>query len=182
MRHPSLRAVFLLVILAAAGLRPATAGAAEARPEDGAGGIPAGALTTIPLTEIQRGQHGYGLSVFAGTEPERFDVEVIGIMRNLSPDVSYILARLTGKGLEKSGVAGGMSGSPVFINGKLAGAVAFSWPFTNEAIAGITPIGSMRQLSGFKPLPTSPPPPQVKLSDILSRNIPKDLFATQFSR
>jgi len=188
MRHPSLRAAFLLAILALSGL-PLGAAAAEtadkaaaARTEDGAGSLPAGALTTIPLTEIQRGQHGYGLSVFAGTEPERFDVEVIGIMRNLSPDVSYILARLTGKGLEKSGVAGGMSGSPVFINGKLAGAVAFSWPFTNEAIAGITPIGSMRQLSGFKPLPTSPPPPQVKLSDILSGNIPKDLLATQFSR
>ena len=101
-----------------------------------------------PLDEIQRGQHGYGLSVFSGTEPERFDVEVIGVMRNLSPDVSYILARLTGKGLEKSGVAAGMSGSPVFIDGRLAGAVAFSWPFSKEAIAGITPIGSMRQLSG----------------------------------
>ncbi len=71
-----------------------------------ASGVPAGALPTIPLAEVQRGQRGYGLSVFSGTEPERFDVEVIGIMRNVSPDVSYILARLTGKGLEKSGVAG----------------------------------------------------------------------------
>jgi hypothetical protein len=187
MRHPSFRAAFLTAVALTA-MTATISGAATARPapepapEDSAGVVPAGALTTIPLTDIQRGQHGYGLSVFAGTEPERFDVEVIGIMRNLSPDVSYILARLTGKGLEKSGVAGGMSGSPVFIDGKLAGAVAFSWPFTNEAIAGITPIGSMRQLSGFKPLPVSPPPPQVKLSDILSGNLPKDLLATQFSR
>jgi hypothetical protein len=84
--------------------------------------------------------------------------------------------------LEKSGVAGGMSGSPVFIDGKLAGAVAFSWPFTNEAIAGFTPIGSMRQLSGFKPVPVSPPPPEVKLSDILTHHLPQDLIATQFAR
>ena len=103
--------------------------------------------------------------MFSGTEPERFDVEVIGVMRNVSPDVSYILARLTGKGLEKSGVAGGMSGSPVFLDGRLAGAVAFSWPFTNEAIAGITPIESMRQLSGLKPFPVSPPPPSINLSE-----------------
>jgi SpoIVB peptidase S55 len=171
------------LLLAAVCLGAAPAGAADPGPSpDAAAGIPATAAPTISLSEIQRGQKGYGLSVFSGTEPERFDVEVIGVMRNLSPEVSYILARLTGKGLEKSGVAGGMSGSPVFINGKLAGAVAFSWPFTNEAIAGITPIGSMRQLSGFKPVPVSPPPPEVKLSDILTHHLPQDLIATQFAR
>ncbi len=169
------------LLLAAVCLGAAPAGAVVPRPE-AAAGVPASALPTISLSEIQRGQKGYGLSVFSGTEPQRFDVEVIGIMHNVSPEVSYILARLTGEGLEKSGVAGGMSGSPVFIDGKLAGAVAFSWPFTNEAIAGITPIGSMRQLSGFKPIAVSPPPPEVKLSDILTHHIPQDLIATQFSR
>jgi hypothetical protein len=176
----SARAALLLAALCLGALPAGAAdpGAGSAAAVD----VPAGALPTIPLSEIQRGQKGYGLSVFAGTEPERFDVEVIGIMRNVSPEVSYILARLTGKGLEKSGVAGGMSGSPVFLDGRLAGAVAFSWPFTNEAIAGITPIGSMRQLSGFKPIPLSPPPPEVKLSDILTHHLPQDLIATQFSR
>ena len=152
-----------------------------AKAVDGAA-VPAGALPTIPISEIQRGQRGYGLSVFAGTEPERFNVEVIGVMRNVSPDVSYILARLTGKGLEKSGVAGGMSGSPVFLDGRLAGAVAFSWAFTNEAIAGITPIESMRQLSGLKPLPLAPPPPPVKLSDLLAGRVPQDLLTTQLQK
>jgi len=174
-----LAALCLGVLPAVAATHPASAGSPDAT---AATGIPAGALPTISLSEIQRGQRGYGLSVFSGTEPERFDVEVIGIMRNVSPEVSYILARLTGKGLEKSGVAGGMSGSPVFLDGKLAGAVAFSWPFTNEAIAGITPIGSMRQLSGFRPIPVSPPPPEVKLSDILTNHLPQDLIATQFAR
>jgi hypothetical protein len=192
MKHPAfgptrtalLLATALLPALLAAPLAANAADAAAAKSEEAAeaSAIPAGALPTIPLTEVQRGQRGYGLSVFSGTEPERFDVEVIGIMRNVSPDVSYILARLTGKGLEKSGVAGGMSGSPVFLDGRLAGAVAFSWPFTNEAIAGITPIGSMRQLSGLKPIALSPPPPQIKLSDILTHHLPKDLLATQFAR
>jgi hypothetical protein len=172
----------LLLAAVCLGAVPAAADPGPSPDAAAATGIPSGALPTISLSEIQRGQKGYGLSVFAGTEPERFEVEVIGIMRNVSPEVSYILARLTGKGLEKSGVAGGMSGSPVFLDGKLAGAVAFSWPFTNEAIAGITPIGSMRQLSGFKPIPVSPPPPEVKLSDILTHHIPQDLIATQFSR
>src|SRR4051812_9413427 len=189
MKHLGLiLSLFALLGLAAA--QPASLAAASApapapkpapKPDDAAS-LFAGAQTIFPLAEVKRGQRGYGLSVFAGTDPERFDVEVIGIMRNLSPDVSYILARLTGKGLEKSGVAGGMSGSPVFIDGRLAGAVAFSWPFTNEAIAGITPIGSMRQLSGLKPIPVSPPPPQIKLSDILTNHLPQDLLATQFSR
>jgi hypothetical protein len=181
----SARAALLLAAVCLPAI-PARAEEAAARRDAAAAsasaGVPAGALPTIPLSEVQRGQKGYGLSVFSGTEPERFEVEVIGIMRNVSPEVSYILARLTGKGLEKSGVAGGMSGSPVFLDGKLAGAVAFSWPFTNEAIAGITPIGSMRQLSGLKPIPVSPPPPEVKLSDILADHLPKDLLATQLSR
>lgn len=158
------------------------AAAAPAKAEDHAAAIPTGALPTISIAEVQRGQHGYGLSVFAGTQPERFDVEVIGIMRNVSPDVSYILARLTGKGLEKSGVAAGMSGSPVFLDGRLAGAVAFSWAFTNEAIAGITPIESMRQLSGLKPLPLTPPPPPVKLSELLAGRVPQDLLTTQLAK
>ncbi|HEY3571891.1 MAG TPA: SpoIVB peptidase S55 domain-containing protein [Thermoanaerobaculia bacterium] len=179
----SARAALLLAALALSAI-PAAAADPGPSPDAAAAatGIPAGALPTISLSEIQRGQKGYGLSVFSGTEPKRFDVEVIGIMRNVSPEVSYILARLTGEGLEKSGVAGGMSGSPVFLDGKLAGAVAFSWPFTNEAIAGITPIGSMRQLSGFRPIPVSPPPPEVKLSDILTHHIPQDLLTTQFAR
>jgi hypothetical protein len=176
--------VRLIVPLLAAPLlaAPVAAAATPAKAADGAAAVPAGALPTIPISEIQRGQKGYGLSVFAGTEPERFNVEVIGVMRNVSPDVSYILARLTGKGLEKSGVAGGMSGSPVFLNGRLAGAVAFSWAFTNEAIAGITPIESMRQLSGLKPLPLAPPPPPVKLSDLLAGRVPQDLLTTQLQK
>ncbi len=141
------------------------------------------ALPTIALGEVRRGQRGYGLSVFSGHQPERFEVEVVGVMRNSSPDNSYILARLTGKGLEKSGVIAGMSGSPVFLDGRLAGAVAFSWPFSQEAIAGITPIETMHRLSstGGEPIAPAPPLPPVGLSDLLAGRIPEDLLSKQLA-
>ncbi len=139
-------------------------------------------LPTIDLDEVKIGQKGYGLSVFSGGEPERFDVEVIGVMRNISPDMSYILARLSGRGLESSGVAAGMSGSPVFLDGRLAGAVSFGWPFSKEAICGITPIALMRSLATLGgPLPTTPPPP-VELAGLLAGRIPADLLVRQLSR
>jgi hypothetical protein len=132
---------------------------------------------------VRRGQRGYGLSVFSGHQPERFEVEVVGVMRNSSPDNSYILARLTGKGLEKSGVIAGMSGSPVFLDGRLAGAVAFSWPFSQEAIAGITPIETMHRLAstGAEPIAPAPPLPPVGLSDLLAGRIPEDLLSKQLA-
>src|SRR5688572_10790778 len=100
----------------------------------------------MPLAEVRAGQKGYGVSVFSGTTRERFDVEILGVVRNLEPNVSRVLARLSGRGLESTGVIAGMSGSPVYIDGKLMGAVAYAWPFAKEAIAQITPIESMRDL------------------------------------
>ncbi|HEV7519188.1 MAG TPA: SpoIVB peptidase S55 domain-containing protein [Thermoanaerobaculia bacterium] len=149
-------------------------------PVHGPSAVPS-ALPTIALGEIRPGQRGYGLSVFAGRQPERFEAEVVGVMRNVSPDNSYILARLTGKGLEKSGVIAGMSGSPVFLDGRLAGAVAFSWPFSQEAIAGITPIETMHRLGGSGTEAVPPPLPPVGLSDLLAGRIPKDLMARQLA-
>jgi len=104
------------------------------------------AQPVLGVEAIERGQTGYGLSVFHGTEPERFGVEVIGVLHNNTAELSYILARLSGQDLETSGVAAGMSGSPVYIDGKLIGAVSFSWAFSQNAIAGITPIEGMRKL------------------------------------
>ncbi len=102
----------------------------------------------LPLEEVERGQRGYGLSVFQGSEPERFEFEVIGVWRNVQPDQSFILAEFSGQGLEETGVIAGMSGSPVYIDGKLIGAVSFSWPFSKRPVGGITPIESMRELLG----------------------------------
>ncbi|MDX1503939.1 MAG: SpoIVB peptidase S55 domain-containing protein [Thermoanaerobaculia bacterium] len=111
---------------------------------------PAGAQEIIPLEEVRPGQRGTGLSVFAGSTPERFELEVLGVWRNVQPDTSYILARLEGRGLERTGVIAGMSGSPVYLDGRLAGAVAFAWPFAQEPIAGITPIEAMRGLGAVR--------------------------------
>ena len=112
---------------------------------------PLPAQDSLPLTDVRSGQRGYGLSVFTGTEPEKFEVEVLGVLRNPVPDSSYILARLTGRNLEETGVIAGMSGSPVYIDGQLAGAVSAAWPFSREAIALITPIGEMRRRSAELP-------------------------------
>ncbi len=104
----------------------------------------------IGVDEVARGQTGYGLSVFSGSEPARFGVEVVGVLREPEPGTSYIVARLSGNGLEESGVVAGMSGSPVYIDERLAGAVAYSWSFTSEALALITPIAAMRELSALE--------------------------------
>ena len=97
------------------------------------------------VNQVRRGQTGYGLSVFSGSAPERFDVEVLGVLPQHEPRYE-LHSGWSGHGLEESGVIAGMSGSPVWIvDGRLVGAVAFAWPFSHEAIAGVTPIGAMRR-------------------------------------
>ncbi len=117
-----------------------------AEDRSGAPDTPA-ASEIIPVEEVHRGQKGYGLSVFAGSEPVRFEVEVLGVLANVTPEISYILARLSGQNLEHSGVLAGMSGSPIYIDGRLAGALSFSYLYGLDPIAGITPIAAMRRLS-----------------------------------
>src|ERR1700692_2869995 len=97
----------------------------------------------FPLKDVRAGQHGVGRTVFAGTRVEEFQVEVLGVLENLGPRESIILARLSGGPLASTGVMQGMSGSPVYIDGKLLGAVAMGFPFSKEAIAGIRPIEEM---------------------------------------
>ncbi|MEL7061047.1 MAG: SpoIVB peptidase S55 domain-containing protein [Acidobacteriota bacterium] len=116
-----------------------------------------GDLPTLDLKELAPGDRGVGLSVFAGTEPTPFDVEVIGVLRNSTLELSYLLARVSGQNLEHTGVAGGMSGSPVFFDGRLVGAVSFTFTFTTDPIAGITPIAAMRALGDLaRPAPDAP--------------------------
>lgn len=110
---------------------------------------------TEPGASDEPPTRGYGLSVFQGSRPERFDVEVLGEFGGVAVGDDYILARLSGAGLEDTGVIAGMSGSPVYVDGELIGAVSFAWPFAEEAIGGIMPIASMRrQLLTSDPTPT----------------------------
>lgn len=96
------------------------------------------------IDEIMPGMKGYGKTVFAGEQVEIFDVEVLGILRNWEAKSNMILIRMYGDLLEKSGIIAGMSGSPVYINNRLIGAVAYGWSFAKEPIAGVTPINEMR--------------------------------------
>ncbi len=97
----------------------------------------------FPLKDVRAGMHGVGRTVFSGNRIEEFQVEILGVLDNFGPKESLILARLSGGPLEHTGVMQGMSGSPVYIDGKLAGAVAMAFPFAKEPIAGIRPIEEM---------------------------------------
>ena len=102
----------------------------------------------MPLRDIKPGMKGTGRTVFSGYKIESFDVEILGILENAGPKQSIILARLSGGPLEHTGIMQGMSGSPVYIDGKLAGAVALAFPFAKDPIAGIRPIEEMLRSNG----------------------------------
>jgi len=116
-------------------------------------------VETIPVEQIHAGMHGVAYTVFQGTKPESMDVEVLGILKNANgPKGDVILIRLGGAKAEYTGVVAGMSGSPVYLNGKLAGAVAFRiGEFSKEPIAGVTPIAEMLEISALDRDPASAP-------------------------
>jgi hypothetical protein len=98
----------------------------------------------FPLSEIKPGMRGTAKTVFSGSEPEEFNVEILGVLPGfIGPKQPAIIGKLSGANAERTAVFAGMSGSPVFIEGKLVGAISFSFPFSKEPIAGITPIESM---------------------------------------
>ncbi|HEX8650525.1 MAG TPA: hypothetical protein VF708_06770 [Pyrinomonadaceae bacterium] len=98
----------------------------------------------FPLEDVRPGMKAVARTVFAGSNSEEFGVEILGVLPGFpGPRQSAIIARLTGANAEKTGVFAGMSGSPVYIDGRLVGAIAFSFPFSKEPIAGITPIRQM---------------------------------------
>ena len=110
---------------------------------------------TISVDQIHAGMHGYALTVFEGVKPESMDVEVLGVLRNTNgPKGDIILIRLHGKKVEYTGVVAGMSGSPVYLDGKLAGALAFRiGEFSKEPIAGVTPIADMLEINALDKSP-----------------------------
>jgi hypothetical protein len=95
------------------------------------------------VEDLKPGMKGIGKTCYQGSRPEEFQVEILGVLRGVGPGAHAVLARFSGGPLDRTGVFEGMSGSPVFIDGKLLGAVSFSYPFSKEAIGGITPITQM---------------------------------------
>lgn len=102
----------------------------------------------FPLEDLREGMRGVGRTVFSGTTIEEFDVEILGILRNYAPRQDVVLARLAGGPLAETGVLEGMSGSPVYVDGRLVGAIAFTFDAATEPIAGIQPIGQMVSVLG----------------------------------
>src|SRR5580765_7683710 len=98
----------------------------------------------FPVSELREGMHGTARTVFRGTKPEEFNVEILGVIPNwIGPKQDMIVGRLSGANAERTFVFAGMSGSPVYIDGKLVGAISYSFPFAKEPICGITPFEQM---------------------------------------
>ena len=116
----------------------------------------------ITTDEIERGMKGYGLTVFEGTKVEKFNVEVIDVLTDATPRGDKILIRMSGGPLEKSGIVAGMSGSPVYLKERWAGAVAYGWRYAKEPIAGVTPADQMLEV--FKPAPKFKPTKMARLN------------------
>ena len=143
-----MRERFLLFALACAACLPTPAGAQSVLDVASAAAAPPPSTSFYPLSEVHRGLHGTAYTVFEGTQPEAMDVEILGLLHNaLGPHQDMILARLHGTKPEYSGVVAGMSGSPVYVDGKLLGALAYRiGEFSKEPIAGITPIEQMLEV------------------------------------
>ena len=111
----------------------------------------------MPVDQVKAGMHGVAYTVFEGTKPEAIEVEILGVLPDMAgPKSDVILARLHGPKVEFTGVVAGMSGSPVYINGKLVGALAYRiGTFSKEPIAGITPAATMLEIDEFDKTPPS---------------------------
>src|SRR5882724_11838776 len=115
----------------------------------------------MPLNQIHEGMRGTAYTVFEGTQPEPMEVEVLGVLRNTNgAKGDIILVRLHGTKPEYTGVVAGMSGSPVYFDGKLAGALSFRiGEFSKEPIAGVTPIERMLEIDAMDQRPAPVPTP-----------------------
>jgi len=124
----------------------------------------------FPVEKLVAGMKGYGYSDLGGGKGiQRFDVEILGVLKRYAPKQDLVLAKVAGAGLEHSGIIAGMSGSPIYIDGKLVGALAYGWPFSKDPVCGITPIQSMLDIRHAPPAPPVPiGGPAVRASEFAS--------------
>lgn len=122
-------------------------GQTQAKFEQGVSKINNPALNIMPLSEVKEGMRGTARTVFQGNQPTEFNVEILGVVPGaVGPKQDMIVGKISGGGADRTAVFAGMSGSPVYIGGKLVGSVSYSFPFSKEAICGITPIEQMIQI------------------------------------
>ena len=126
----------------------------------------------LPLAEVKEGMRGKARTVFRGSEPEEFNVEILGVVPGaIGPKQDLIVGRLSGGGADRTAVFAGMSGSPVYIDGKLVGAISYSFPFSKEPICGITPIEQMIAIFERKEATvTASEPRAVSFAELASTN------------
>ncbi|MCC7241744.1 MAG: hypothetical protein IT180_07445 [Acidobacteria bacterium] len=141
---------------------------------------PSGQTRLMPIGEVRPGMVGTGRTVFSGATVEDFQVHILGVLHNvIAPNRDLILARLEGGPLARTGVIAGMSGSPVYIDGRLVGAVSYSLgQFATEPIAGITPIAEMTDAAAMaiappatRPVALSWPPRPAELVAVWTRDL-----------
>jgi len=128
-------------------------------------------IQIFPVSDLREGMRGTARTVFRGTKSEEFNVEILGVMPNwIGPKQDMIVGRLSGANAERTFVFAGMSGSPVYIDGKLVGAISYSFPFAKEPICGITPFEQMLSLVETEPtsLAMSLQPVTFSYSELLS--------------
>jgi len=136
----------------------------------------------LAVDQVRPGMKGYGRSVFAGTKIERFNVTVIGVLRKIDYGGDMVLVRIDDgyPVTSGSGVSAGMSGSPIYVNEKLVGALAFAWPFAKDPVAGVTPISQM--LENYRPGAAPPAPVVTRAGDLQPEGGPLTLDGKLFAR
>lgn len=136
----------------------------------------------LAVNQIRPGMKGYGRSVFSGTKIERFNVTVIGVLRKIDYGGDMVLVRIEDgyPVTSGSGVSAGMSGSPIYVNEKLVGALAFAWPFAKDPVAGVTPISQM--LENYRPGAAPPAPSVAQTGDLQPEGGPLTLDGKLFAR
>lgn len=147
--------------------------------------VPA-ASEVFPLSQVRPGLTGTGKTCILGSGLTDFRFEVLGVMPNVIAGRNIIVVRLSGPAVEKTGVFSGMSGSPIYIDGKLLGALAYAFPFSKEPIAGVTPFEEMKAIFEKEENPGKPmkgirivPPTSRNLEGILAgRDVPEGFRET----
>src|SRR3954447_18022845 len=143
---PSMR--FLILVMSVMFLAPTLRADSQASPFD--------PNRHMRVSEVRPGMKGYGLSVFNGTKIERFDVQVISVLKNFNPKYDVVLINSSGQNLEHTGAIAGMSGSPIFLHDdqgrdRMIGAFAYGFPMAKDPIAGVQPIEYMLELPTTQP-------------------------------
>lgn len=149
-RSKSSRAIPGWAVAGLLGLVVTTAGLVAARPPVARAAKP---IATMPVSEIEPGMRGHAVTVFFGEQSDRFEIEVVDTMKNYLPKQDAVLFRSSDPRLEHSGIVGGMSGSPIFIEGKLVGALSYGWRFNKDPLGALTPISNMLEVGDlpFRP-------------------------------